>query len=129
VSVSGQYALKVNLGTQTYSGVSLNMFPRDWRSYKALEIGIYNPDQNIISMTCRIHDRIHVQGPQRYSDRFNRRYTIQPGWNRILIPLRDVKEAPDGRSMDLKAVMAVGLFATRLDHPRFVYLDHIRLLN
>jgi hypothetical protein len=29
--------------------------------------------------------------------------------------------------MDLRDVMAVGLFATRLDHPRVVFLDHIRL--
>ncbi len=128
VSLSGQYALKVTLGTETYSGVFLNMFPlRDWRAYKTLEIGIYNPDQDIISMTCRIHDRLHVQGPQRYQDRFNRRFTIQPGWNRILIPLHDVRQAPEGRSMDLNAVMAVGLFATRLDRPRVIFLDHIGL--
>lgn len=127
VRLSGQHALKVTLGTETYSGVSLNTFPRDWRAYRALEIGIYNPDRDRISMTCRIHDRIHIQGPQRYQDRFNRRYTIQPGWNRILIPLHDVEQAPEGRSMALDAVMAVGLFATRLDHPRVVFLDHIRL--
>jgi hypothetical protein len=29
--------------------------------------------------------------------------------------------------MDLRDVMAVGLFATRLDPPRVVFLDHIRL--
>ena len=129
VSLSGQYALKVILGTETYSGVSLNIFPRDWRAYKALEIGIYNPDQTIISMTCRIHDRIHVQGPQRFQDRFNRRYTVLPGWNRIHIPLHDVQQAPEGRALDLSAVMAVGLFATRLDHHRPVFLDDLRLLN
>ena len=127
VRLYGQYALKVMLGTTTYSGVSLNTFPRDWRAYRALEISIYNPDQDVIDMTCRIHDRRHVQGTQRYQDRFNHRYAIQPGWNRIRIPLKDVQAAPEGRSMDLRAVMAVGLFATRLDYPRVVFLDHIRL--
>jgi hypothetical protein len=29
--------------------------------------------------------------------------------------------------MDLRDVMAVGLFATGLDHPRVVFLDDIRL--
>jgi hypothetical protein len=29
--------------------------------------------------------------------------------------------------MDLRDVMAVGLFATGLEHPRVVFLDHIRL--
>ena len=129
VHLSGHYALQVTFGTETYSGVSLNMFPRDWRTYNALEIGIYNPDQNIISMTCRIHDRIHVQGPQLYADRFNRRYTLQPGWNRILVLLRDVQQAPAGRRMDLRSVMAVGLFASRLDRSRTVYLAHSRLLD
>jgi len=74
-------------------------------------------------MTCRIHDRRHVQGLKRYQDRFNRRYTIQPGWNCINIPLQDVQAAPEGRSMDLKAMMA----AIRLGHPRVVFLDHIWL--
>jgi hypothetical protein len=127
VRLSGQHALKVMLDTTRYSGVSLNTFPRDWRAYRALEIGIFNPDQDLIFMTCRIHDRRHVQGSQHYQDRFNRRYAIQPGWNRIRIPLQDVQAAPEGRSMDLKMVMAIGLFATRLDYPRVVFLDHIRL--
>jgi hypothetical protein len=127
VRLSGQYALKVMLGTTRYSGVSLNSFPRDWQVYRALEIGIFNPDQDVIFMTCRIHDRRHIEGPQRYQDRFNRRYAIQQGWNRIRIPLQDVQAAPEGRSMDLRDVMAVGLFATGLDHPRVVFLDHIRL--
>jgi hypothetical protein len=80
-----------------------------------------------MAMTCRIHDRIHVQGAQRFQDRFNRRYTIQPGWNRIHIPLLDVQQAPEGRAMDLNFIMAVGLFATRLDRLRIVFLDDIRL--
>jgi hypothetical protein len=78
-------------------------------------------------MTCRIHDRIHVQGGRRFQDRFNRRYTMQPGWNRIHIPLLDVQQAPEGRAMDLNFIMAVGLFATRLDRLRIVFLDDIRL--
>jgi hypothetical protein len=69
------------------------------------------------------------KGAQRFQDRFNRRYTIQPGWNRIHIPLLDAQQAPEGRAMDLSAVMAVGLFATRLERPRTVFLDDIRLLR
>jgi len=127
VRLSGQYALKVMLDTTRFSGVSLNTFPRDWQVYRALEIGLFNPDQDVIYITCRIHDRRHIEGPQYYQDRFNRRYAIQPGWNRIRIPLQDVQAAPQGRSMDLGDVMAVGLFATSLKHPRVVFLDHIRL--
>ena len=127
VSLSGSHSLKVMLGTTHYSGVMLQTYPRDWRGYEILTIGVYNPEPATIAMTCRIHDLRHAQGSRVYGDRFNRSYALNSGWNDVTIPLGEVQSAPEGRSMEMGNIMALGLFAVRLDRPRVVYLDHIRL--
>ena len=129
VSHSGRKALKVFLTTDTFSGVILDWFFRDWSTYQALEISLYNPDDDSIAFSCRIHDRLHIKNQQPFEDRFTRRFAVDSGWNRIRIPLEDVRQAPQDRHMDMETIMAVGLFASQLDQPRIIYIDAIRLLR
>ena len=126
---SGQSSLRVNLNTDQYSGVSLQYIPQNWNGFSQFQFCAYNPSARPLSITCRIHDTIHTTGVQRYSDRFNRTYTLHHGWNTITIPLRDIQTAPDTRMMDLGHIRAIGIFATRLPHPRLMYLDDVRLFE
>ena len=124
---SGQSSLRVNLSTDQYSGVSLQYIPQNWHGFSQFQFCAYNPSVRPLSITCRIHDTIHTTGVQRYSDRFNRTYTLHQGWNTITIPLRDIQTAPDTRIMDLGHIRAIGIFATRLPHPRLMYIDDVKL--
>lgn len=123
-SLDGRHALKVRLTTRRYSGLALSHFPRNWTGFDSLWIGVYNPDAEPISLTCRIHDAAH---DHRYEDRYNRKFFLRSGWNRITVDLDAVRRAPDGREMDLSRIMAVGLFSTRLPNPRQIYIDDVRL--
>ena len=126
-AASGHSALQITFGTTKYSGISLNHFPGDWSGYDTLRYDIFYPGTDTLEFTCRIHDRQHVRGTQRYADRFNRRFFLKPGWNAIAIPLRDVQKAPQDRTMDMKQIMAMGIFTVQLPEPRTVYLDYVRL--
>ncbi len=75
----GGASLKVIMNTSKYSGVALKYFPGNWQGCDQLQLSIYNPDPKPIQLTCRIHDRRHTRGPQRYEDRFNRRFCISTG--------------------------------------------------
>lgn len=125
----GKSSMKVALDTSRYSGVTLKYFPGNWVDYKTLQLGIFNPDSNHINITCRIHDKRHTEGVQKYIDRFNRTYSLQKGWNLIKIPLKQVKNAPEGRDMDLDQIRAVGIFSTSLLKPAVIYIDSVLLTN
>ena len=124
---NGRYSLKIELNTTTYSGVSLNYFPSDWKGFKDLQFDLFNPSDKALNVTCRIHDALHAENELRYNDRFNRSYRLEPGWNAIRIPLADVAAAPRTRTMNLQAIRDFSIFAVRLSQPQTLYLDHVRL--
>jgi VanZ family protein len=123
------WALKANLTTEQYSGVSLKHFPGKWLNYQWLQFRVYNPSTEPITLTCRIHDKKHTQGLQQYRDRFNNTYPMTQGWNTITINLKNVQQAPATRTMDLSNIYGIGIFATRLPHPRTIYIDDLKLLK
>ncbi len=122
--------MKVHLTTDTYSGVALEYFPGDWHNYAYFQFRMFNTDEGVLSVTCRIHDREHTKGKKRqqYNDRFNQTFELESGWNTITISLEDVRQAPDGREMDLKLIQNVGIFVIRQPEEKVIYLDDLKLL-
>jgi hypothetical protein len=115
------------MDTSLYSGITLVHFPRNWRGYRFLVLEVFTPSPEGLEVTCRIHDRQHEEGEQRYEDRFNKNFHLRPGWNCIRIDLDEVTRAPVGRTMDLGEIREVGLFASRLPVPRTIFVDYVRL--
>ncbi len=125
----GNRALRADLTTQQYSGAALTYFPGDWRDNQWFQFRIYNPSAETIALTCRIHDKKHTQGVQKYEDRFNRRFSLVQGWNTITISLTDIRSAPQDRQMDMSRIYGIGIFATQLPRPRTIYIDDLKLAN
>ncbi len=128
-SIADGHIMEIALSRAHYSGVNLKYFPRDWRKYKTLELSIYNPITQPLSITCRIHDLQHTRGRQTFSDRFNHRFSLSAGWNKIDINLNDVASAPRHRKMDMGEIRELGIFVTSLPQPRIIFLDNIKLLD
>jgi hypothetical protein len=115
--------LRVELYPANYSGFTLKHFPRDWRGFRTLSFEVYREPNGPARITCRINDRAH-ETDNRFTDRYNERFELQPGWNRVLIDLEEVRKAPAGRSMSLDDVTGVGCFATALQDRQRLYLDN-----
>ena len=122
-------SMRVDLTTQQYSGISLDYFPGNWSRYQILQFRINNPSAEPIRLTCRIHDTKHTQGVQRFDDRFNKSFSLSQGWHTVNIRLEEVKTAPNTRQMDMSDIRGLGIFATRLTHPRTIYIDDVKLLH
>ena len=75
-------------------------------------------------VTVRIHDRTH---DNRYSDRFNQRLLVQPGYNHFSLSTDNIARAPDRRVMDLTDIEAIGWFITRPKKNHSLYIDNIGL--
>lgn len=125
----GRFALRLPLNTDLYSGISLKYFPWDWQGMKGLKLSVYNPESTELRLTFRVHDHLHVEGEQLYTDRFNRSLIMSPGWNDVFISMDDIRIAPQGREMDLGSIYGFGLFASSLKEEEVVYIDEVRLVD
>lgn len=123
----GRSSLKAILDTSPYSGVNLKYFPGNWLNYKYLQLSIFNPIEEPIKITCRIHDKLHEEGEQSYDDRFNKSFLIEKGWNLIKISLEEVVNSPKNRKLNLGQIQGVGIFAMRLPFRRTIYIDNVCL--
>lgn len=123
----GAKAIRVQLSTAKYSGVSLFYFPGDWRGFHTLHWSVYNPQPAALVLNCRIHDVHHKEHGLEYADRFNQQFIVQQGWNDLAVSLERVKNAPKGRAMDMQHIEGFGLFVVQQPSPMEIYLDHVYL--
>lgn len=125
--IDGRHSLAVTLKPALYSGMRMSLPVSDWSGYRQLSMGFFNPAQAPLVITLRISDQQHDRGENRYDDRFNVSLTLVPGWNRFVFPLSDIAGAPAQRSMDMRAVSSLGIFASRLSDTREFYWDAVQL--
>ncbi len=123
----GKRSMRIRLTTETYSGVTLFYFPRDWQAYARLKFSVYNPNDRMIALHCRVNDRLHGEHDRAFSDRFHRRILLKQGWNDLQFTLEDIRQAPASRDMDLSRIELVGIFVAREPAPLTLYLDWLRL--
>lgn len=126
-STEGSYSLEFLLLAEGYSGVAIRSFPSSWQGYHFLQFDVWSPQEGL-PVTVRIHDRLHTDRVQLYSDRFNKGYRLKRGWNRISISLNDVQNAPKNRELNLSEVWGLGLFSHNLGTQEKLYLDQLILM-
>ncbi len=107
-----------------YPGIRLKEPYPDWRGFSRFHFEVYSELPRVQSLVIGIHDAQHNND---YADRFNRVITISPGLNHINIPLDDIRHAPVGRELDLRAIKAIRLFAISPPEEFSLYVDNFRL--
>ncbi|WP_148863679.1 VanZ family protein [Marinobacter fonticola] len=121
------FSLRIELGTNFYTGAALDNLPDDWRNYEALVVTIFNPERTPVDMTLRVNDVVHDRGRNAYNDRYNRRLPLQSGMNRVRIPLSEIRDAPASRTMDMDEIRRLVIFTTQLEQRRELYLQELSL--
>jgi VanZ family protein len=121
------HLLEVVFTSDKYSWVSIQSPNKDWSQARVFQTEIYNPSKQNREITCRINDKKHRENEQLYNDRFNQRYTLQPGKNTIEIPIEEIRSAPASRTMELSEMDSISFFATEAKEPFALYLDNVTL--
>lgn len=129
VSAEQRYRLRTNLRVAAFSSVALVHFKRDWRGFDKIVFEFDNPQSLPLATTIRIHDATHERGDQSYADRFNYHFRLQPGKNRIELPLQRIEAGPKQRKLDLGDVANIGIFVTGLKAPVILNIDQIVLVK
>ncbi len=122
------HVMAAQLMPAQYAGFALKHFARDWSGYQTLTFEIFRRGNEPMTLNCRINDIAH-ETDNRFEDRFNRRFDLQPGWTRIEIPLADVRAAPLDREMNLAEIAALGCFRIDLREPEQLLIDNVLLTN
>ncbi len=122
--VSGDLVGKVRFQTIRYPGFRLEEPYPDWRGFSSFSLEVYSDLPHTQELVLRIDDRSHNGN---HTDRFNRVLLISPGLNRISVSLEEVREALEGRQLDLSAIQTVLLFAVKPPEPFTLYVDNLRL--
>jgi len=115
---------RVVFHAKRYPGIRIDEPYPDWRRFSHFQLDIFSELTSLQSIVIRIDDLHHNN---EHSDRFNKAVTISPGLNHIQIPIDDIRIAPVGREMDLRAMKAVLLFAVNPREEFTLYLDNIHL--
>ena len=124
----GERSLKLKLTTKTFSGLSLDYMPGNWEGYSYLHVAVYNPQSEPVEFNIRVHDIHHPEHRRAHSDRYNQKFILPPRqWEKILIFLDDIKNAPQTRKMNMLKISNIGLYVSRESKPLVLYIDDIRL--
>ena len=115
---------RLSFAVTEYPGLILREPFPDWTGYDRLEFELYSDAQVPRQMAIRINDTRH---DNRYSDRFNRALTVSPGVNQFSVQLDEVRNAPQGRTMDMQSIHGIAIFAVSPRETFSVYLDGFRL--
>jgi len=107
-----------------YPGFSVDELFPDWRGFDHLVVGFQVEGRVPLDLMLRLHDGRHT-GEEH--DRFNRLLRLRPGWQRIVIALEDVANAPLGRQLDLADVRGLSIFAPALTARAAVRVTALRL--
>ena len=125
----GKYAASVLLTTEQYSKVYLKYFQRNWQQYQFLQFAVYNSSDKELFLICRINDREYYQNNQSFQDRYNKKYSLKPGWNLIKISLDEVASAPVGRKMNLNNIHDLIIFSSYLTNSTTIFIDDFKLVR
>lgn len=128
ISHSGNSSLRVELTTQRYSGIGIKDFPRDWTGFSGVNMWVFNPDIEPLTLHFRIHDHYHYQHDNEYSDRFNTSFDLKSGWNLLHVSLEKVANSPKTRLLDMSRISGMGVFVGKLEKPHVIYLDDVELV-
>lgn len=124
----GEKSLQFELSTRRFSGVTLVRLSRNWTGYEALSFDLFNPTSSSINLVIRVHDKWHSRSEYAFDDRFNRRISVEPGWNTYELDLKNIQKAPHHRVMDMENIEEIILFSMGLKAPLTLYTDNWHLL-
>ncbi len=122
----GTHSLRLELYPSEYPGVILRVKVNDWSKYKILLFDIYNPEDKELSIIVRIDD---TKENTNFLERFNKGFTLTPGFNQIYIPLSLLVTSGDQNSLNLKTIYKLTIFMAHLKNKQVLFLDNIRLIK
>lgn len=96
----------------------------DWQAYKQLAIEFYSTLATQLELHIKIEDKSHNGD---FNDRFNQRFFIDSGYNKIAIPIVQIEKGPEFRLIDLEKINSIALFTIGTQERFSIFINSIYL--
>lgn len=120
-------SMQVIFQPDRYPDITLKDFVHDWSDYHHLKFSLFSSQQDSIEMVVKVYDDAHRLMGYQYSDRFNQKIILKPGWNHFSFLLETIQNSPKNRLMDLTSMNSFSLFMIDLKKPVTIFLDDLHL--
>ncbi len=122
---AGANVARLQIGTkERFAGWAINepypIWPAD--SDLVLDLLLRSPEQQ--RLVLRVHDATHNND---FYDRFNRELPLRQGFQQVRIPVRDIRDGPRSRELDLRHIRGFHLFAVDPSLPIEITIGNVRL--
>lgn len=114
------FSLQVDVPKIDYPGIYSSDFPDNWSNYSYLSADVYREKTNDIPILLVV--RIDDQSSRSYEDRYHWDMSLQPGANKVHIPVKTIQ-----RAIDIQQIRAVYIFLQEPRKRTTLYFDNIRL--
>jgi len=121
---SGSRSLRCDFGEFRYPGISFHDFPADLGDARSISIDLFNDSTSPINLVVRIDD---ADSGSDHDNRYNGSFLLRPGATSVVIPLEEVRNAPEGRKLDLSKIEQFLIFLYQIEEPVTIYVDRIAL--
>lgn len=125
----GTQSLKIEFNSGKYSGAKLINLVHDWTGYEHLKIDIYYPKSASLKLVLSIYSEENTETASNYNYRFNKNILLQHGWNKITLPINDIKMALPGGVDSLSKIAGLMVYLVNESESQVVYLDNLRLIK
>jgi hypothetical protein len=96
----------------------------DWSSFSAFCLDIDVRMNRRCTLAVRIHDSMHNG---EYLDRFTRSFAVNPGVQTKCFEIDSIRNAPHARTMNMRSIEHVALFAVAPVESLVAVVDNVRL--
>ncbi|MEC8337287.1 MAG: hypothetical protein VXZ84_04020 [Planctomycetota bacterium] len=132
---SGHFSGNITFQEGRYPGVSIELPPGDWSTYRYLTLDIMRAENKNFPQSNReqsanlaLRIKLEDDGPSdSFQDRFESTVALQPGQNQIRIPVDVIANSPAARSLRLNRMKRLSLFVTNLKSSQVLFIDKIHL--
>jgi len=108
---------------ESYPGLSLTDFDRNWSGYRTLIFDAFVPGEKAIRLALRIDDR---ENPD-YAERFNVAIPLAPGSNHIAIPLTGLVTSGSKKPLNLEKIRRATFFLVNPKERFTIFFDRVRV--
>jgi len=122
----GGHSLQMELFPSNYPGFVTEALFSKWQGYNTLALDVFNPEKEDLAITIRIDDRKDLN---EYSDRYNQKFVLKAGENRLRIPTASMITSGTERKLNLNHITKFYLFLSHPKEKHVIFMDNIRLVR
>ncbi len=123
-ATSGSSSLRCDFSEMRYPGIGFHDFPRDVASFRSISVDIFNNADQSVNLVVRIDD---AESGDQHENRYNGSFMLQPGENKLAIPMESIRNGPVGRKLDLTDIRRFLIFIYKAPGPVTLYIDRIAI--